>query len=81
MHTFWQVRGSFLSDCYNPLLGRTIGLGAGVEQLFDCFIVEKCQAMQFVGRSMDWTSEDNMVHGLFFCTTLTGCKVGHTPFV
>ena len=32
-------------------------------------------------RSMDWTLEDNMVDGLFFCTTLTGCRWGHTPFV
>jgi len=22
-----------------------------------------------------------MVDGLFFCATLTGCRVGHTPFV
>jgi len=28
-------------------------------------------------RSMDWTLEDNMVNGLFFCATLTG----HAPFV
>jgi len=30
---------------------------------------------------MDWTLEDNMVDGLFFCATLTGCSGGHTPFV
>ena len=30
---------------------------------------------------MDWTMEDNMVDGLFFCTTLTGCREGHTPFL
>ena len=30
---------------------------------------------------MSWTLEDNMVDGLFFCTTLTGRREGHTPFV
>jgi len=30
--------------------------------------------MQSIGRSMDWTLEDNMVDGLFFCATLTGRK-------
>jgi len=29
---------------------------------------------------MDWTLEDDMVDGLFFCATLTGCRGGHTPF-
>jgi len=32
-------------------------------------------------RSMDWTLEDNMVDGLFFCSTLTGRRASHTPFV
>jgi len=30
---------------------------------------------------MDWTFEDDMVDGLFFCATLTGRRGGHTPFV
>jgi len=30
---------------------------------------------------MDWTLEDNMVDGLFFCATLTGRRGGHAPFV
>jgi len=30
---------------------------------------------------LDWTLEDNMVDGLFFCTTLTGRRGSHTPFV
>ena len=31
---------------------------------------------------MDWTLEDNMVNGLFFWATLTGCRWGgYTPFV
>jgi len=34
-----------------------------------------------MGRSMDWTLEDDMVDGLFFCTTLTGRRGGHTRFV
>ena len=58
-----------------------LDLGADVEQPFDCLIVQNCQAMQFMGRSMDWTLEDNMAGGLFFCATLTGRRGGHTPFV
>jgi len=54
---------------------------AGVEQPFGCLIIQKNQAMQFVERSMDWTLEDDMVNGLFFCITLTGRRGGHTPFV
>ena len=30
---------------------------------------------------MDWTLEDDMADGLFFCATLTGCRGGNTPFV
>jgi len=30
---------------------------------------------------MDWTLEDNMVDGLFFCTTLAGRRGGHAPSV
>jgi len=30
---------------------------------------------------MDWTLEDNMADGLFFCATLTGRRGGHIPFV
>jgi len=30
---------------------------------------------------MDWTVEDDMVDGLFFCATLTGRRGAHTPFV
>jgi len=29
---------------------------------------------------MDWTLEDNMADGLFFCTTLTDRRSGHIPF-
>jgi len=52
-------------------------LAASVEQPFDCLIVQNRQAVQ----SMDWTLEDNIVHGLFFSGTLTNRTGGHTPFV
>ena len=58
-----------------------VDLGAGVEQSFDCLIVQNRQAMQSMRRSMDWTLKNNMVDGLFFCATLTDRKGGHTPFV
>jgi len=32
-------------------------------------------------RSMDWTMENNMAEGLFFCAILTGRRRAHTPFV
>jgi len=56
-------------------------IGADVDQPFDSLIVQNRQAMQSIGRSMDWTLEDNMVDGLFFCTTLTGRRGSHTSFV
>jgi len=56
-------------------------LGEGVELLFNCLIIENRQAVQSMWRSMDWTLEENMVDGLFLCTTLTGRRGGHTPFV
>jgi len=52
--------------------------GAGVEQLIDCLISHHCQAVKSMGRSMDWTLEDNMVNSLFFSATLTE---GHAAFV
>jgi len=52
-----------------------LDFGAGVEQPFGCLIVHNRQAVQ----SMDWTLEDNMVDGLFFCATLTGRRGGITP--
>jgi len=58
-----------------------LDLGAGVEHSFYCLIVQNCQAVQSVWRSMDWTLKDNMVHGLLFCSTLTGRSGGHTLFV
>jgi len=58
-----------------------LDLGAGLEQPFNCLIVQNRQAMQSMMRSIDWTLKNNMVDGLFFCATLTGRKGGHTPFV
>ena len=70
----------FWASCSNHCLAA-LGLGAGVEQPFGCLIVQHRQAMQSMGRLMDWTLEDNMVDSLFFCATLTGRRGGHTPFV
>jgi len=42
-----------------------LDLGAGVEQPFDCLIVQNRQAVQSMRTLMDGTLEDNMVHGLF----------------
>ena len=56
-------------------------LGAGVEQPYDWLIVQNRQAVQSMGKSMDWTLEDNMVDGLFFCATLTSRRGSHTSFV
>jgi len=60
-----------------------LDLGTGVEQPFGCLIIQNRQAVQSMGRSMDWTLEDDMVDGLFFCATFTGCRgsQGHTLFV
>ena len=56
-------------------------LGRCFEQPFDCDVIQNCQTMYSMPRSMDWTLEGNMVDGLFFCATLTGRRGGHTPFV
>ena len=70
----------FWASCSSHCLAA-LDLGAGVEQPFDCLIVQNCQAMQSIRRSMDWTLEDNMVDGLFFCATLTGRRGSHAQFV
>ena len=69
----------WVSSCNHCL--AALDLGAGVEQPFGCLIVQNRQAVQSMRRSMDWTLEDNMVDGLFFCSTLTGHRGGHTPLV
>jgi len=71
---------SFESFLHNHCLAA-LDHGADVEQPFDCFIVQNRQAVLSMRRSTDWTLEDNMVDGLFFCATLTGRRGGHIPFV
>jgi len=60
------------SSCFIHCLAA-LDFRAGVEQPFGYLIVQNRQAVQSMGRS-DWTLEDNMVDGLFFCATLTGHK-------
>ena len=72
-HFFWV---SCLSHCF-----ATLDLRAGVEQPFNYLIAQNHQAMQSMGKTMDWTLENNMVDDLFFFATLTGRRGGHTPFV
>jgi len=45
-----------------------LDLGAGVQQPFDCLIVQNRQAVQSMRRSMDSTLENNLVVGLL-CVT------------
>jgi len=66
-----RLRNHLLSSEFCNRCLAALDLGAGVEQPFGCLIVQNRQAVQFVGRSMDWTLEDNMVGCLFFCATLT----------
>jgi len=35
----------------------------GVEQPFDCFVIQNRQAMQSMGSSMDWTVKESGHHG------------------
>jgi len=76
--TYNNARIAYL--CADAACLAALDLGADVEQPFDCLIVQNRQAMQSMGRSMDWTLQDIMVDGLF-CATLTGRRGGHTPFV
>ena len=48
---------------------------------FVCLPIQNHQAVHSTRRLMNRTVKDNMVNGLFFCTTLTSRKRGHTPFV
>jgi len=50
-----------------------LNLRAGVEQSFNCLIIQNHQAVQFMGTWMGWTFED-MVDGLFFCITLKAAE-------
>ena len=85
--TPWWVYGLSRLGFYKVWISLSIhclaalNLGAGVKQPFDCLVVQNLQNVYSMGRSMAWTLEGNMVDGLFFCTTLTGRRGGHTPFV
>ena len=70
----------FWASCSNHCLAA-LDFGAGVEEPFGCLIVQNRQVVQSIGRSMDWTLENNRVDCLFFCVTLTDRRGGHTPFV
>ena len=73
-------RSAWQSECCSNHCLAALDVGADVEQPFDCDIVQNRQVTQSMKRSMDWTLEDNMVDGLFFCATLTGGRGGHTHF-
>jgi len=70
-----------MRSSFNPVLAALLDLGAGVEQPFDCFVIQNRDAMHSTRRSTDWTMKDNMIDGLFFCATLTGRRGDHSPFV
>jgi len=74
------VTSSSLEPVVNIHCLAALDLGANIELPFNCLIIENRQTVQSMGRSMDWTLEDNMVDGLF-CAMLTGRIRGHTPFV
>jgi len=73
------------ASSFNPFLGCTRYRGRCVEQPFDCLIIQNRQTVQTVESGefdvQYWALEDNMVDSLFFCSTLTSCRRGHTLFV
>ena len=84
--TYWPKWLNFFGHfknilAYDRQITEKKQLRAGVEQPFDCLIVQNRHAVQSTRRSVGWTLEDNMVDGLFFCVTLKGRWRGHTPFV
>jgi len=81
-----QAQATSSSLSFEPVLSvhcltASLDLGTGVEQPIDYLIIQNRQAVQSMGRVMDWTLEDNMFDDLIFCATLTGRREGHTPFV
>jgi len=56
------------SSLFEPVLKvhylAALDIGAGVEQSFDCLIIQNRQAMHCIGWSMDRTVKGNMFHGL-----------------
>jgi len=73
------------SSSFKPVVTNNcltaLGFRTGVELSFNCLIIHNSQAVQFMGRSMDWTLEDNMVDSSFCCATLTGRRRSHILFV
>jgi len=55
------------------------GVETSVEKPFDCFLIQNCQAMHSIRRSMDWTVKDDMVNRLLLCAAVTSCRP--YPFV
>jgi len=71
------------STSFEPVLSvhclAALDLRADVEQPIDYLIIQK--AVQSLGRSMEWTLEENMVNSLIFFAPLTSRRSTHTPFV
>jgi len=66
------LRLHFWASSSNHCLAA-LDLGPGVEQPFDCLIVQNRQVVQSMRRSVDVTSEGDMLDSLF-CSTLTGAE-------
>jgi len=75
-----EIQGFISSSLFERVFSMhcctALHIEAGVEQPFDCLIIQNRQAVQSMGRSVDWTLEDNMVDDLFFCTILTSRRSG-----
>jgi len=69
------------ASSFNPLLGLTRSRGRcwAAKRLSSHHPEPSGRAAH--GRAMDWTLEDNMVDGLFFCAKLTSRRRGHASFV
>jgi len=69
-----QVHAALLSS-FEPVFSvrclASLDHRTGVEQPTDDLIIQNRKAVQSIARSINWTLEDNMVKGLFFCATLT----------
>jgi len=72
-----QAQAASSSPSFEPVVSvhclAALDLRGDVEQPMEA----ASQAEQSMGRSMDWTLEDNMVNNLIFFATLTGRKSDH----
>jgi len=68
------------ASCFIPLLGRTRSRGRCWAAIRVSHRPE-LSGRASMKRSLDWTLEDNMVEGLFFCATLPGRRETIPPFV